>query len=499
MLRKILRQNRNLTILAAVVVGIGISVPVYGNLSGSIATIANKTNALRAQSRLASPGANNKSKNIRKNTSNRKQKPVKTRTNIKKRSSHSIFSTPIRVSEAFGLNYSFPNPHPKPGELEMLAETGVRWIRVSMSWGYIERNKGQYDFAAYDKIFNDFAKYNLRPLVSLDSNGQKNYPNNANKYPYPPDTPEAQEAFSKWATAVIDRYKGRGIIWEMYNEPNNAAFWPPAVSVQDYNQLALIVGKAVKQTIPNEILIGPSLLHSDYAFLEENLKAGALSYWNGISVHLYRHSKSPETASADYATFNKLIQKYNTTGAHIPIISSEWGYPNYTWNGVPYNEDKKARFLARQWLSNLANNIPVSIWFEWKEPAQSGSFNSGGFGLVGNTYHAGRTAVYDAKPAFYAAKTLTTSLKDYAFSRRLYVNSSVDHVLEFNNVVQGRSVKAYAVWRDSSQSARLNLPITSGRFNVISHLGKNLGTISAGTQGTSIELSASPKYLIPVP
>jgi polysaccharide biosynthesis protein PslG len=495
MFRTVLNKN-GIALLAFVLISIGFTIPVHANQANSMKSNENKTNSLRSKSRL--------SPLINKPNTNRlnKSQPNRSRTKsykIRSITNGSIFSKPIRVSEAFGVNYSFPDPHPKAGELEMLAETGVRWVRISMSWGYIEKNKGKYDFDAYDKIFADFEKYNLQPLVGLDSNGQTNYSNKSNTYPYPPDTPEAQQAFTNWAVAVTQRYKGRGIVWEMYNEPNNSAFWPPDANVRDYSQLALMVGKAIKQNTPNEILIGPALLHTDYNYLEEVLKTGVLSFWNGVSVHLYRSAGSPETASSDYKTFQNIIQKYNSSGANIPIISGEWGYPNFNWNGVSYNEDIKARFLARQWLINLTNNVPISIWFEWKEPPQTNQFNSGSWGLVGNKYYPGRNPAYDAKPAYFASKTLITSLKDYAFSKRIKSTSDTNYILEFTNVAQTSKRKAYAIWRDSETPIKVKLPITSGQFKVISLLGENLGTIKGISQGVSIEISGSPKYLIPAP
>jgi polysaccharide biosynthesis protein PslG len=252
---------------------------------------------------------------------------------------------------------------------------------------------------------------------------------------------------------------------------------------------------SIEQIAPNETFIGPGLLHDHLNFLEETFKNNLLTYWDAISVHPYRHDKSPETVSTHYSQFKDLIKKYNSSSNNIPVISGEWGYPKVSWGGISYNEDKQARFLARQWLFNLSQNIPISIWFEWKESSNPDM----GWGVVRSKYYSGRNPVYDPKPAYHAAKTLATSLKDYSFSRRIMYGSGADYILEFENVVQSGSSRAYVVWRDASNSTKLNLPIMSGKFNVISHLGKSLGTVSAQSQGIPIEVTSGPKYLIPVP
>jgi polysaccharide biosynthesis protein PslG len=489
MFKKFLLHNRKIAVVTSALIGIGITIPVYANLSNSMSSIRDKTYSLQNKSRLSpSKYQNQLSKTQKKNQ--KKARP----NSIKPRTGRSLLSSPIRVSDAFGVNFTFPETR-QPGELKMIVESGVRWVRMDMVWAYVEKNKGQYNFDIYDKTFDEFAKHNIRPLVVLGSHGQTNYPNKSGTYPYPPDTDEARQAYTNWAVAAVQRYQGRGIFWEVYNEPNNSAYWPLNADVQDYRQLAYMVGKAVKQAAPSEILVGGALLFADTNYLEETLKGGVLPFWDAVSLHPYRHWGSPETVTPDYDKFRNVIQKYNSSGAKIPLISGEWGYPKSVWNGVSYDEQKQARFLARQWLVNLSNNVPVSIWFEWKDAANDPM----AFGLVRNKYYPGRSSAYDAKPSYFAAKALTTSLKDYAFSQRLKVGSSADYALEFNNVVRGGPSKAYAVWRDASTSMTLNLPITSGKYNVISFLGKNLGTINAGPQGTAIKVNSSPKYLVPVP
>jgi polysaccharide biosynthesis protein PslG len=494
MFKTILSPKKGIAILAFALLGMGITIPVYANLSNSVKSARNKTYSLRTQTKLSPSTYKKKSSKTGLNKSKNR-----IRIYTKQRSNRSLLSSSIRVSDAFGVNIGFPYT-PPAGELEMMAASGIRWVRIDMIWSYIEQKKGQYSvdaYNSYDQMFDLFAKHNLRPLVVFGSHGQTNYPNKSATYPNPPDTSEAQQAYKDWVVATIQRYKGRGFLWELYNEPNNAAYWPANADVQGYSQMALMVGKAVKQATPNEMILGGSLLFTDTNYLEETFKNGVLPYWDAISLHPYRHWGSPETVNPEYTKVQSIIQKYNSTGTKVPIISSEWGYPSISWNGTSYNEDQQARYLARQWLINLVNNVPVSIWYQWKNGSSSDAWDTMGF--VKSKYYPGRNPVYDARKTYVAAKTLTTTLKDYAFSKRVKVGSSTDYVLEFDNVVQGGNSKAYAIWRDSSTPARLNLPITSGKFNVISLLGKNLGTVSAGAQGTSIQLSNSPSYIIPAP
>ncbi len=54
------------------------------------------------------------------------------------------------VPEGLGVNIHFTDA--KPGELEMLAHAGVRWVRMDFGWDGTEPEKGRYDFSPYDRL-----------------------------------------------------------------------------------------------------------------------------------------------------------------------------------------------------------------------------------------------------------------------------------------------------------------------------------------------------------
>jgi len=150
------------------------------------------------------------------------------------------------------------------------------------------------------------------------------------------------------------------VIWETYNEPNLAQFWAPQPNVNDYVALALAVGRAFREGVPAERLIGPATSGMDFDFLEKCFKAGLLEYWSAVSVHPYRRS-DPETAAHDYCRLREMIRTYAPAKKEIPILSSEWGYSSI-W---PNTDDaKQGQLLARQWLTNVANEVSLSIWYD---------------------------------------------------------------------------------------------------------------------------------------
>src|SRR5204863_8252992 len=70
------------------------------------------------------------------------------------------------VEESLGVNVHFIEP--KPGEVKMIAEAGFRWVRTDFIWEATERERGRYDFSAYDQLLKQLDEFHLRALFILD-------------------------------------------------------------------------------------------------------------------------------------------------------------------------------------------------------------------------------------------------------------------------------------------------------------------------------------------
>lgn len=400
-------------------------------------------------------------------------------------------ATTSAIPQGLGVNIHFTDP--QPGEIKMMADAGFRWVRMDFKWDLTERERGRYEFGDYDRLVNAFDEYHIRALFILD------YGNPLYEGGNPPRTGPAQQAFARWASAAAKHFSNRGIMWEIYNEPNNSVFWPPRSNVREYVELALAVGRAFRTEVPHEQLIGPGVSRIDFPFLEACFKAGLLDYWSGVSVHPYRKT-DPETAALDYCRLRKLIQQYRTRSGSdgistnsglqdkdMPIVSSEWGYSS-AWRGM--TEEKQAARLSRELLTNAANGIPISIWYDWRNDGSDPSEAEHNFGLVRNAYQAGRDQVYEPKAAYLAAKTFSDYFNGYVYEQRLAVGRNDDYVLVFKNSGDRR----FAAWTTSTTSHRIDIPMDKGEFRVVRHTGENAGTVSSGPSGISIDVSTQPLY-----
>ena len=386
-----------------------------------------------------------------------------------------------------GLGVTIDFTDPRPGEIKMIADAGFRWVRMDFKWDATEKERGRYDFSSYDRLIASLGPHNIHALLILD------YGNPLYDHGAPPRNETNRQAFARWAVAAAKHFSGRGVIWEVYNEPNVATFWPARPNVDEYVALALAVGRAFRSEIPREKLIGPATSGIDFPFLEACFKAGLLDYWAAVSVHPYRNS-NPEPAASDYCRLRGMIDRYRTpTGRgseriEIPIISSEWGYSS-VWRGL--SDEKQGEMLAREILTNLANDIPISIWYDWRDDGVDPNEPEHHFGMVRDSYQAGRDQVFEPKPAYVAAKTLSESFAGYAYQRRLSVGNESDYVLVFARGDQLR----IAAWTISSSPHRVVVPIKEGRFRITNHTAERAGSISAGPRGLEVTISNAPLYL----
>jgi len=389
------------------------------------------------------------------------------------------------LPDGLGVNIHFTDP--RPGEMKMLADGGFTWVRMDFNWAGIERKKGEYDFSAYDRLLKALDEYHIRPVFILD------YANRFYDQGISPSSDEGREAFAKWASASADHFKGRGVLWEMYNEPNGG-FWKPRANVDEYAKLALAVGKALHESAPDETYIGPATSTIDFRFLEACFQAGCLQYWSAVSVHPYLQN-DPETAADEYRRLRLLIKRYAPKDKTIPILSGEWGY-SAAWEH--FDIERQGKYLPREYLANIANDVPLSIWYDWHDDGTNPKEPEHHFGTVAAEYNAGRDPVYDPKPAYVAAQTLASQLKGYRFNKRLIVDDeNTDYVLLFSNNADPKQVKL-AVWTTARDEHKLSITASPGTFHATNYLGKPLADL-ASTEAAGLAVSASDgvQYLSP--
>lgn len=351
-----------------------------------------------------------------------------------------------------GVNIHFVEPNIK--EVNKLQQDGFTVVRMDLFWNGIEKKKGSYDFSIYDKLVDSMSKRHMKIMFILD------YGNNLYDKGLAPYSDQGRMAFANFAKKAVEHYKGKQIIWEIWNEPNGG-FWKPKPDADAYAKLALETIKAIRSKDNNTFIVAPALAGFDYSYLNSLGKTGLFKYINAISVHPYRES-NPESVTMDYNKLRELISKY-PHNKKIQIFSGEWGYST-TWKGI--DDTEQAQYCIREYLTNIMNGVNLSIWYDWKDDGINKEDIQDNFGTVYNNMKS--------KPTYYAIKTMNESLNGYSYAGREDVGSNADYVLKFE---KGNKI-VYAIWTiDNGHDISINLKnknvqvveLTGKKYNVMAY------------------------------
>ena len=130
---------------------------------------------------------------------------------------------------------------PSAAMMQSLADSGAKYIRHDIVWVTVEQEPGVYNWRYHDQLVAacEAAGIRLFSTISNEENGgqslmenctgscggvrQQNYGlagcnGGCNSY-----TAESMAAYARFAAAAVNRYKGRGFLWELDDEP--LMFW----------------------------------------------------------------------------------------------------------------------------------------------------------------------------------------------------------------------------------------------------------------------------------
>ena len=355
-----------------------------------------------------------------------------------------------------------PSGGPRPGEAAQVGQAFGR-ARTGVRWFLVEQQVGVYNFSAYERMLADLEAAGVGAYWIL-AHGNPLY--GSSESPGNPISAQQREGFARFAVAMIAHFRGRDVIWEVWNEPNAGASWHNSsgtghVNSTQYAALLNTVGAAVRgdPRTHSEYLVGPATSGVDLQFIAAVGEAGALSWLDAVSVHPYR-AGGPESVLVDYAELRALL--HTIRGAPTAILSGEWGwaschFPNGTASachsggggvGQVVSEHEQASRLARQWLINDAANVSLSIWYDWINDGSSPQDAENNYGTVypGWVSHNGSHPRVE-KLTYKAAHTLQQLLGSQEPLGAVCNTSLGEYAVRYGNTNVSAVASRWAVWQ----------------------------------------------------
>jgi polysaccharide biosynthesis protein PslG len=322
------------------------------------------------------------------------------------------------VPEGLGVCFNFTGG--QTSDMDMIKSAGFGFVRTDIHWAWIEKSKGEYDFHICDQLIEGLSKRGLRALIILD------YSNKLYEIGKSIRTEEGRQAFARFVAAAATRYKGKGVTWELWNEPNLKRNWEPQADAGEYMALARVAIPAIRKADPDAACIAPATSGVPQDFLEACFKQGLLDLVDGVSIHPYlgfgTFNKPPEMLfdNENIRKLKALIAGYSS-GTCPPIVASEWGYSDI-WKGG--DEELQGQYVARELLTAMGLGFPLVAWYDWHDDGTNPTNGEYHFGII--TYDR------NPKPAYAAVKRLTDALQGMRFIRRLE-SAPGDYLLLFGN------------------------------------------------------------------
>ena len=275
------------------------------------------------------------------------------------RSSTDTNSTYIR-SDRLGITFISSADDQSDIRYRRALELGAGWNRWPLYWNQVEREPGQFNWAAYDRLVVNDIQQGLQinaillgnPSFHIDGNRPAglNEPIFADGTDTPGDgkTLNPNNPWVNYVAQSVERYKPGGIlaqemgwlptagirVWEVWNEPDHEPFWQG--SIRDYARLLKSAYIVIHLVDPAATVMFGGLLYSSddnwlarvLAIFEEDPAREQYNwYMDAVAVHSYGY---PWRSGWLALWTNQTLKAYNLKR---PIWMNETGVP--VWDDYP--------------------------------------------------------------------------------------------------------------------------------------------------------------------
>lgn len=241
---------------------------------------------------------------------------------------------------------------------------GAVAARIQAGWAKCEKVKGLYDWAWLDHVIDDLLSQGVRPWVCI-CYGNPIYPGGGTPYLGGglPESDEALAAWDRWVKALVERYRGRVLEWEVWNEPDLgrieerlpryvALFVRTAETIRATDDRAKVLALAVCS--PTSPMIAP--------FLKELRSRAKLHLVDAITFHGY--TRRPEDLYRGVAALQRLVREFD---GRIQLIQGEAGCPSvehpiHAMAKHPWTEFSQPKWYLRRMLGDYVHGLRSSVF-----------------------------------------------------------------------------------------------------------------------------------------
>lgn len=289
-------------------------------------------------------------------------------------------------------------------DFAVMRDAGIKLLRVGISWGSIEHQPGQYDWAFWDRLVNTCVKNHVEliPYVCYAPDWSVSYKNGV--WTQPPGDPAL---FGDFMRTISSRYKGRVHSWELWNEPDNPGFWQG--SVEQFAALVKAGAQGVRAGDPDATIVLGGIA-GETGFLRTLIDQYHIGdYVDAINFHNYFETWSSDLLEDIPSYAQEMIDAQGGASSPRDIWMAEFGYSDMlpgsgsgiydtTYQHTP--EFQAVALWRMQILALSTGKLSLTTWYRINDLPPD-------VDVIGdeNNRYLGLVDVHGAKkPVFYAMR-----------------------------------------------------------------------------------------------
>lgn len=297
-------------------------------------------------------------------------------------------------------------------DLAVAKASGATVLRVAFGWDAIETRQGTYDWSFWDDFVRmavDEFHLKLIPYVCYTPRWAASDAG-PDHWRSPPRDPRD---FARFMAVIVDRYRDAVSSWELWNEPDNPAYWlgTPA----QFAELIRAGSEAVRAADSRDTIVLGGIA-GEVSFLEQLIEKHRIApAVDVVNIHSYYETWHPDPIESLPEYVNRVDALMREHGEREPIWMAEVGYssvgPRHQTSEVyrPQHAGEHTAFaqanaLTRTLLLALATEkLSLVAWYRINDLAPTDD-------VIGddNNRHLGLRDIHSSpKPALAAFAQLT--------------------------------------------------------------------------------------------
>jgi hypothetical protein len=210
--------------------------------------------------------------------------------------------------------------------MAVLRAAGIRDLRISIGWDSVEPLPGEYQWEFWDRfIAVAVAEYGITLLPYIAYTPRWNASGDPVGFWHQP--PRDYAAFGEFMRALVARYKDRIHSWEIWNEPDNPAYWSGTAA--QFAPLLRAGATGVRAADPTATVVFGGIAWNVEFVHDLFAEYGAAAAVDVVNMHSYAETWSADPLESVPPYIQRVAAVVRQYGDGEALWMAEMGYSSY--------------------------------------------------------------------------------------------------------------------------------------------------------------------------